>query len=272
MEIRVPAPAKVNLSLWITEKLPNGYHRILTLFYKIPIYDEIWVEEWDDIRVKCEGIKSESTNTVYKALKYLSEYVGREICLKIRIKKRIPVGGGLGGGSSDAAAVLKVANEIFKLGLSLRELSKIAVKVGADVPFFLLPHRAAIGRGIGEELEPIDLTVRGKWVLVFPAFPVPTKLAYSLIEIKGIYTNEKNAEEKLRELIKNLKEGKKVKLENDFENVIFERFPEIGEIKSTLVRNGWNSVMSGSGSSVFGLNGEGFENLKGSYKIWFWEE
>ncbi len=109
-------------------------------------------------------------------------------------------------------------------------------------------------------------------MLVFPAFPVPTKLAYSLIESRGIYTNEKDAEEKLRELIKSLKGGKKVKLENDFENVVFERFPEIGEIKSTLVRNGWNSVMSGSGSSVFGLNGEGFENLKGSYKIWFWEE
>jgi len=272
MEIRIPAPAKVNLSLWITGRLPNGYHRILTLFYKIPIYDEIWVEEWENTKIRCEGIKSESTNTVYKALKYLSEYVGRELCLKVRIKKRIPVGGGLGGGSSDAAAVLKAANEIFKLGLSLKELCEVAVKVGADIPFFLLPNRAAVGRGIGEELEPIDLQVKGKWILVFPAFPVSTKLAYSLVQIGRDYTDEREAEDRLKNLIEGLKKGERVKLENDLEKVVFERFPEIGEIKRSLMKNGWNPVMSGSGSSVFGLNGVGFENLKSSYKIWFWEE
>ncbi len=272
MEIRIPTPAKVNLSLWITGRLPNGYHRIITLFYKVPIYDEIWVEEWEDIKVKCEGIKSESTNTVYKALKYLSEYVGKKLCLKVRIKKRIPVGGGLGGGSSDAAAVLKAANEIFKLGLSVKELSEVAVRVGADVPFFILPQRAAIGRGIGEDLEPVDLMLKGKWILVFPAFPVPTKLAYTLIESKGKYTDEREAENKLIDLIERLKAGDKVKLENDFEKVVFQEFPEIAEIKGSLVKNGWNSLMSGSGSSVFGLNGEGFEGLKSSYKIWFWEE
>ncbi|EJF06001.1 4-diphosphocytidyl-2C-methyl-D-erythritol 2-phosphate synthase [Thiovulum sp. ES] len=242
------------------------------MFYKIPIYDELWVEEWEEIKVTCEGIRSGSTNTVYKALNYLSEYVGKKICLKVRIKKRIPIGGGLGGGSSDAAAVLKAANEIFKLGLSVRELSEVAIKVGADVPFFILPNRAAIGRGIGEDLEPLDINVRGKWILVFPAFPVPTKFAYSLIESKGKYTPEDEAEEKLKELIKGLKEGKEVRFENDFEDVVFEKFPEIGEIKGSLVKMGWNSSMSGSGSSVFGLNGEGIEEMKSSYRIWFWEE
>ncbi len=272
MQIRIPAPAKVNLGLWITGKLPSGYHKILTLFYKIPICDEIWVEEWDKSLVKCEGIKSTSTNTVYKALKYLSEFVGQNICLKVRIKKRIPVGGGLGGGSSDAAAVLKAANVIFKLGLDIDELTEVALKVGADVPFFLLPQRAAVGRGIGEVLEPLDFKIKGRWVLVFPSFPVPTKLAYNLVSERGIFTDERVAEEKLNEMIKSLTVGKIPEFENDFEDVVFERFPELKSIKHTLIKNGWVAVMSGSGSSIFGLNGNGFEGLKWPYKIWFWEE
>lgn len=272
MQIRIPAPAKVNLGLWITGKLPSGYHKILTLFYKIPLCDEVWVEEWDKSLVKCEGIKSTSTNTVYKALKHLSEFVGKNVCLKVRIKKRIPVGGGLGGGSSDAAAVLKAANIIFKLGLSIEDLTKVASRVGADVPFFLLPQRAAIGRGIGEILEPLELKIGGRWIIVFPSFPVPTKLSYNLISERGIFTDEKVAEEKLYDMIKTIMKGEIPNFENDFEDVVFDRFPELRNIKHTLLKNGWIACMSGSGSSIFGLNGESFEGLKWPYRVWFWEE
>jgi len=168
MPLRILAPAKVNLGLWITGTDEDGYHRITTLFYRIPLYDEIIVDRWHESIVKCEGIHSTSDNTVYKALRFLSEYVGQSVCLKVIIKKRIPVGAGLGGGSSDAAAVLHAANRIFNLGLSLQELIRVGAKVGADVPFFLLPERAAIGRGRGYELEPVDLYIPGEWILIFP--------------------------------------------------------------------------------------------------------
>ncbi len=262
----------MNLSLWIVGKNEDGYHNLITIFYKIPIYDEIWVEEWDEPMIICEGIKSTSGNTVYKALKFLSDYVGRNVCLKIKIKKRIPVGGGLGGGSSDAATVLKAANRIFKLNLGEEDLVKIGSKVGADVPFFIIPQRAAIGRGIGNILEPVDLDIRSDWVLVFPSFPVPTKLAYDLFDSLGKFTDPSYAERKAEEIVKEFKRGNIPSLENDFEKVIHKRYPEIGKIKDILTRNGWNALMSGSGSSVFGIGEGDLDKLDWPYKVWYWSE
>jgi len=271
--LRVLAPAKVNLGLWITGKEPDGYHRLVTLFYKIPLYDEIWVRPWKESQVKCEGIRSTSDNTVFKALEQLSRYVGKSLCLKIVIKKRIPVGAGLGGGSSDAAAVLNVANRIFNLNLSVEELMEVGAKVGADVPFFILPHRAAIGRGRGYDLEPIDLHIEGEWLLIFPNVSVPTKGAYDLVDRMGIFTPPEEAERKLARLVDAIKRGHgSLPLENDFERVILDRYPAIGRAKDLLLKWGWDAVMSGSGSSVVGVGGDRLGLPTGKLKVWFWRE
>ncbi len=272
MPLRVLAPAKVNLGLWITGVEEDGYHRITTLFYRIPLYDEILVDRWHDTEVKCEGMKSTSDNTVFKALKYLSEYVGRSLCLKITIRKRIPVGAGLGGGSSDAAAVLDVANRVFNLGLSLKELMEIGSRVGADVPFFLLPERAAIGRGRGYDLEPVNLHIPGEWVLVFPGVSVSTRKAYDLFDREGRFTPPDVAERKVMELVESLREGDYSRLENDFEKVILPRFPAVRRARERLTKYGWKAVMSGSGSTVFGLGGGKVPIANGKFKIWYWRE
>lgn len=272
MPVRVLAPAKVNLGLWITGVEEDGYHRITTLFYRIPLYDEILVDLWHETRVKCEGMRSTSDNTVFKALRYLSEYVGESICLKVTIRKRIPVGAGLGGGSSDAAAVLVVANRMFDLGLSLKELMEVGAKVGADVPFFLLPERAAIGRGRGYDLEPVDLQIPGEWALVFPGVSVSTRRAYDLFDREGKFTPPDVAERKVKDLIAALREGDYSLLENDFEQVILPRFPAVRRAREYLTRAGWNAVMSGSGSTVFGLGGGKVPLMGGRNRVWYWRE
>ncbi len=272
MPLRLLAPAKVNLGLWITGTDEGGYHRITTLFYRIPIYDEIEVDLWHESVVRCEGIRSTSNNTVFKALKHLSEYVGESLCLKVVIRKRIPVGAGLGGGSSDAAAVLYAANRIFNLGLSLKELMEVGAKVGADVPFFLLRERAAIGRGRGYDLEPIDLKVPGEWILVFPGVPVSTRRAYDLFDSEGTFTPPDVAERKVKDLVEALRAGEVPPLENDFERVILPRFAPIREAKDLLVRGGWRAVMSGSGSTVFGIGGGEIPLLGGKNRVWYWRD
>ena len=272
MPLRVLAPAKVNLGLWITGVDEDGYHRITTLFYRIPLYDEIIVDRWHESIVRCEGIRSTSDNTVYKALRFLSEYVGQSICLKVIIKKRIPVGAGLGGGSSDAAAVLYAANRIFNLGLSLEDLISVGAKVGADVPFFLLPERAAIGRGRGYDLEPVDLYIPGEWILIFPGVSVSTRKAYDLFDAEGRFTRPEDAEKKVRELVGAIKEGNFSLLENDFEQVILPRFRAIRRAKEILINGGWNAVMSGSGSTVFGIGGTNLPLINKKFKVWYWRE
>jgi 4-diphosphocytidyl-2-C-methyl-D-erythritol kinase len=272
MPIRILAPAKVNLGLWITGVEEDGYHRITTLFYRIPLHDEIIVDRWHESVVKCEGIRSTSDNTVFKALKFLSDYVGRSLCLKVVIRKRIPVGAGLGGGSSDAAAVLHAANRIFNLGLSLNELIRVGAKVGADVPFFLLRERAAIGRGRGYDLEPVDLSVPGEWILIFPGVSVSTRKAYDLFDSHGCFTPPDVAERKVRELITALREGDFSMLRNDFEQVILPRFRAVRKARDMLTKGGWNAVMSGSGSTVFGIGGGELPLVDGKFRIWYWRE
>ncbi|NPA80780.1 MAG: 4-(cytidine 5'-diphospho)-2-C-methyl-D-erythritol kinase [Thermotogae bacterium] len=269
--LRVLAPAKVNLGLWITGVENDGYHRIITLFYKIPLYDEILVEPWSSSLVRCEGLKSTSDNTVFKALKYLGDHVGRNLCLKITIRKRIPVGAGLGGGSSDAAAVLRVANRLFNLNLPLHELIEVGAKVGADVPFFLLPTRAAIGRGRGYDLEPLDLRLPGEWILVFPGVSVSTRRAYETFDREGTFTPPDEAERKVRRLVEAIRRGE-FEGENDFEQVILPNFPLVREAKEELARRGWRALMSGSGSTVFGVGGGELPLLRRRFKVWHWHE
>ncbi|MFH1645089.1 MAG: 4-(cytidine 5'-diphospho)-2-C-methyl-D-erythritol kinase [Candidatus Omnitrophota bacterium] len=154
--ITVKAPAKINLFLDVLNKRPDGYHNIVTIFQRIALYDTIKVKKTAKyISLLCDSsdVPSGKNNIVYKAAKLMRAELGIKDGLDITLKKRIPVCAGLGGGSSDAAAVIKAINLIFNLNLSPGRLRAIAANVGADVPFFLTDESCAIGRGVGERLR-----------------------------------------------------------------------------------------------------------------------
>lgn len=259
--------AKINIGLNITKKRPDGYHNIETVFYPLSLSDELTVElpDTDDApeyKFHLSGIDIDvnpEKNLVIKAYRLLQQ----EYNLKpvdVILKKNIPFGAGLGGGSSDAAFMLKALNQLFKLNLSYNELERLAVRLGADCPVFI-KNQAVFAEGIGDVFTPVNLSLKGYYiVLVKPDIFVPTPEAYASVVPK----------QPLNSLIENIKmpvsEWKNF-ICNDFETPVFYKYPLIGKIKSQLYEQGaLYASMSGSGSSVYGIfdhnptNPEGFEN------------
>lgn len=244
--------AKINLGLNITEKRPDGYHNIETVFYPIGLTDVIELtqsETCTDYSFSSSGIAIDhdpEQNLIVKAYRLLqSEYEIPPI--NITLIKRIPFGAGLGGGSSDAAFVLKGLNELFSLNLSIKRLEELASKLGADCPFFI-QNKPIFASGIGNEFTAIDLSLRDCFLLlVKPDIHVSTPEAYSLV----IPEKPKIS---LLESIKQPIEEWKNTIKNDFEESVFALHPQIGKIKQSLYDMGAiYASMSGSGSSVFGI-------------------
>ncbi|MFT4222173.1 4-(cytidine 5'-diphospho)-2-C-methyl-D-erythritol kinase [Dysgonomonas sp.] len=244
--------AKINLGLNIVSRRNDGYHNLETMFYPIPIKDalEIIVKKEQDTDTFVEaGIKVDSSpesNLVMKALKLMRENYDFPF-IEVHLLKKIPFGAGLGGGSSDASFMLKLLNTTFKLGATNEELASLAVRLGADCPFFIY-NQPMFASGIGEIFEPVNFSLKGySFVLIKPEIHVSTKDAFSLI---------KPAQPKisLKEIIKSPIQEWKGLMVNDFEKSVFEKYPAIGDIKNKLYDNGaLYSSMSGSGSSVFGI-------------------
>ncbi len=249
------APAKINLGLWVIRKRDDGYHDIVTVFHKIPFYDELTIEESDEFRVNCVGCPEGKGNSVYRAYRLLKEKTGSEIKLSVKIKKKIPMQAGLGGGSSDAAMFIKAANDLLGLGLSQSEMMEIGKRVGADVPFFLLKENAAIGEGLGERLTPFESSLKGLIEIYRPPFGVSTGWAYSLVDALSLYTNYEEAMSKAVEIMEHLKEGKlSDKMENIFEKIVVEQHTELQEYRKTaLLKGALIAMLSGSGSCMFSI-------------------
>jgi 4-diphosphocytidyl-2-C-methyl-D-erythritol kinase len=248
--IRFPN-CKINLGLSILEKLPDGYHRIETLYYPVPLKDilEIIPSGKEQTTLSLTGIKIDGQaeqNLCFKAWKLLHEKYGVS-AVDIYLHKIIPAGAGLGGGSSDAASALLMMNEIFSLGISANELSMMASKLGMDCPFFLL-NSPAIGSHKGEILESMHIDLKGKYlVLVKPDIHISTAEAYAGV-IPGL------PEHKLTDILQLPVHQWRGLLLNDFEDSIFRLYPGIGRIKETFYHQGaLYASMSGSGSSVFGI-------------------
>lgn len=244
--------AKINLGLNIVSKRNDGYHNLETIFYPIPIKDalEIIVKKEQDTDTFIEaGIKIDSppeSNLVMKALKLMRENYDFPL-VEVHLLKKIPFGAGLGGGSSDASFMLKLINDTFELGATKEELALLAVKLGADCPFFIYNH-PMFASGIGEIFEPVDFSLKGySLVLIKPDIHVSTKDAFSLIKPTSPNIS-------LKKIIKKpVQEWKKLMV-NNFEKSVFEKYPAIDEIKNKLYNNGaLYASMSGSGSSVFGI-------------------
>ena len=245
--------AKINLGLRITGKRDDGYHHIETIFYPVSLCDalEFVVSpgKSDEDELTITGLETgglPEDNLVMKAVRQLRAGYPFPI-LKIHLHKAIPAGAGLGGGSSDAAALIEMTNKYFCLGIPDDILKSIALEIGSDCPFFI-KCKPSFARGRGELLQPIDLNLKGFYLLLLnPGIRISTREAYQ-------NCHPRQPESSLDKLITiPVKDWKNVII-NDFEEYAFEKHPVIGKIKQGLYESGaLYSSMSGSGSTVYGI-------------------
>lgn len=254
MFLKTLAYAKINIGLEVLGKRADAYHEINTVFATVCIHDEIISEESTEIAVVCEpdlGIPM-NENLVYKAAMALKTFYSIPAGAKISIKKNIITGSGLGGGSSDAAATLKLLCQLWEIPENESDLHTIATSLGMDIPFFLR-NGFAIGRGRGELLEFFDFHLPYFIVIVTPGINISTKMAYQGLKIDSNRHRAGNLKQILLESRNNhhiLKE----QLRNDFEPYVFEKEPVIKQIKEALYECGAIfALMSGSGSAVYGF-------------------
>jgi 4-diphosphocytidyl-2-C-methyl-D-erythritol kinase len=243
------ANAKINLGLNLIEKRADGYHNLETVFYPIKLYDVIELVDAEETGCIIKGIEipgDTNDNICLKAFKRIQE----EFDLphqQLVLLKNIPVGAGLGGGSADAAFLIKLVNEKFKLGLSVAQMEGYARDLGADCAFFI-KNEPVFAFAKGDEFEALSLSLTDKFlVLVKPPLHVSTALAYANVTVKQPVAS-------LKELIHLPLGDWKANIFNDFEASVFAKYPQIDEIKTKLYAAGAIfALMSGSGSSVFGI-------------------
>ncbi len=253
--LTVKAFAKINLGLLITGKRHDGYHTLETIFAPINWYDTLEFTEAYSISMSCTNVDLpiDDNNLCIKAAKSLQQFAGIQKGIAIKLHKDVPFGAGLGGGSSDAATVLRVLNALWKTNASPEELHSLAVKLGADVPYFLEMKGLAYARGIGDELDNLAFSLPYYVVTVFPEEHISTAWAY-----KNFYPRFGRELPDLKKLASELclfgkKEGFPA-FENDFEQAVFDHFPAVRLVKSALLGSGSVfSSLSGSGSALFGL-------------------
>jgi len=247
--------AKINIGLDVVNRREDGYHNIKTIMQKVSLNDILSIERSENIKLTSSAsyLPTDERNLVYKAILAFREYTGIDANLYVHIQKRIPTQAGLGGGSSNAATTLLALNEIYEAGLTTEELCRIAVHLGADVPFFLMPS-PSMCEGIGEIISPLEINMPAYYVLIVkPRFSVSTKEAYEMIDNTGI-----SARPDFEMILSGLTDGDAEKLRcgaiNVFEDYAGAKFPQINSIKQELTDMGaLCSFMSGSGSSVVGI-------------------
>ena len=262
--ITLNPPAKINWSLYVLDRRDDGYHNILSLMQCVGLYDTMTFEQASAIEFQSDMRIPKEMNLVFRAAIALKEATGKDLGARIVLRKEVPTGAGLGGGSSDAAFTLVGLNRLWDLGIGLEELKKIAASLGSDVPFFL-ECPAALVQGRGEILHSRRVSGSRTLLLVKPEAAIPTAWAYGKIaDSRGVrsgISDLTNTEEKLNNIkliINTLNEGPlsilRSALHNDFEQIAIERHPVIGEIKSEMLAAGAvATLLSGSGSAVFGL-------------------
>jgi 4-diphosphocytidyl-2-C-methyl-D-erythritol kinase len=249
--IEIKTPAKINLGLNITGKRPDGYHNIETVFYPVNLFDNITIELSDKLSIESNNIQlvREDGNSLIKAVRILEKETGKKLNVKIYLEKNIPIGAGMGGGTSDGAAMLKALNNLFSLKLDMNKLKELALQIGSDAPYFINPV-PSVAQSRGEELREIKLNIPYPIVIINPGIHISTKWAY-----------ENLPADLQHESILKISDWDKVDiggliniLTNDFEEVVFPEYPGIEDIKNKLYNLGTVfSLMTGSGSTVFGI-------------------
>ena len=253
-KVIINSNAKVNIGLKVLKNREDGYHDIVTVFQEINLFDIISISKKSkgcDFNSNTTWLMNDKTNLcviAYEAMKKKFDIDGVDIDLT----KNIPKGSGLGGGSSNAASIMKGIRELYSLNISDKELEDIASQIGADVPFFIRGS-IQLGEGIGDRLTPLKINISGKYLIIIPDTEIDTSWAYSkfkndldssILPINfASLSNEKTISlDKLKFF------------ENDFESIVVPTYPEIGKIKEALHALGAGfASLSGSGSTVFGI-------------------
>lgn len=251
-KVSLKAPAKINLYLRVLGKRDDGYHEIESLMQAVDIYDEITLEKSDTIEIACDDplLPADESNLGFKAASALQDrfyFPG----VKIDLVKRIPSGAGLGGGSSDAAFVLRGLCRLYGLSPGPEEILEIAAGVGSDVPFFLSGGQAQV-TGRGEIVRSIHLPTRYDIVIIVPPITTSTAEVYGRLKIDLTKKGEPILFEKRIEASRFSRLMKR--FSNDLEEAVLSKFPELTKLKGILLESGADcSSMTGSGSAFFGL-------------------
>ena len=252
MGLICPSFSKVNIGLKVLNQRDDGYHNIYTIFQELNFGDSIYIEKRDQgckIISNVDWIPTDKSNICFKAYNEIKKEFSKVKGLCLKIEKKIPTGSGLGGGSANAAAVLKGINKIYKLKLTASKLEQIARKIGADVPFFI-KGKTQLGEGVGEKLTQLHNTIIGTYLLVIPKFSISTEWAYSIIKNK---LNDQDKKVNFSSFFNGDYSSLQI-FENDFERIVIPAYPEIGAIKIKLLKLGARFVsLSGSGSTVYGI-------------------
>jgi 4-diphosphocytidyl-2-C-methyl-D-erythritol kinase len=249
------AYAKINIGLHVVGKRPDGYHNIETVLYPIDLYDEVSIHEHEEEGIHFQSfganLPHDQRNLCVRAAQLVMDVTGVRRGVEIVLLKSIPIGAGLGGGSSDAAAVLKGLVKLWSLDITVSELELLGSSLGSDVPYFIRGG-TAFATGRGEILEPLTINLPYWIAVITPPIHISTAWAYQQLELrqqtrktdwKNLLTNGSRDSAEMRS-----------RLFNDFEKVVFRHHTEIKKIKDQLQKEGADVVlMSGTGSSVFGL-------------------
>ncbi len=259
--------AKINLGLQILKRRHDNYHDLETVFYPIKIYDALEIIESPKMEFSVSGTSIEGEikdNICLKAYDVVADHYELP-AIQIHLHKNIPIGAGLGGGSSDAAFMIKALNDKFELSLSIEKMKSYARKLGADCSFFI-ENKPVFAEGIGDQFSESELDLSTyNFVIVKPAIHISTSEAYQLIIPNG-------QGKRLKQQIKTPVENWKNNVINDFETGILDKYPEIREIKETLYQSGaLYASMSGSGSAVFGIfkGRPNFPENKDKYQVFY---
>lgn len=258
-EISVKALAKINLGLDVVRRREDGYHEVRMVMQTIHLFDRLQIARNQSgeitMSTNLSFLPTNENNLVYKAAKLLKDEFQIKDGIDVKLYKHIPVAAGMAGGSTDAAAVLYGMNRIFDLGLSREELMKRGVHLGADVPYCVM-RGTALAEGIGEELTALSPMVKCPVLIAKPQISVSTKFVYENLKL-----NEQTVHPDIDRLVKDIREKDLRAIAADMGNVLetvtIPNYPIIAEIKEHMMEHGaLNSMMSGSGPTVFGL----FEN------------
>lgn len=255
-QLKIQSPAKINLYLEITGKRSDGYHNLETVFQEVSLQDDISLEKRHSpgitLSSNSKDIPCDGRNLVHRAAEAFLKEAHIQAGLHIHIEKRIPVAGGMGGGSSNAASVLTGLEKLFDAKLEKSLQHSIARSLGADVPFFL-QGGTAFGKGIGDELEPINCREKFHILLVNPNFKIATAEVYKGFKLD--LTEVKSGISLMRCALEDGNPGILGKhLFNRLEDVVFLKFPELKTVKDSLIYSGaLGALMSGSGSTFFAL-------------------
>ncbi len=256
--VSIVSPAKVNLILRILDRRPDGYHNLWSLMQTVALHDHLTValDPRPGIHLSCDhpAVPLGPANLIYRAAESVLSKAGRPTGVTIHLTKRIPMGAGLGGGSSNAAATVVALNRLLQLGWYPQEMASLSQHLGSDVPFFYWAPTGKVS-GRGERVQPLEITGRRVILLVNPGFGVETAWAYRTLAAGRTQAPA------LPEMLERVDRASSITWEaltplmgNDFETVVFPQYPVLGSIKARLLEAGAESAfLSGTGATVFGV-------------------